>query len=65
MFSRTTHLAVPSSECVQGPKNVIHEDEIAQDPGIVERCCESKFVPIQWTQVVGDVNEEPVCLGVD
>jgi len=52
------------SELVQGSKNVVHEDEITHDPGIVERCRQSKFVPMERTEVIPR-DEEPIRLGMD
>ena len=53
----------PASELVQGPQDVIDEDQVPHDPGIVECRCEPEFVPIEQTEVLRD--EEPVRLGMD
>jgi len=59
-----TYLISLTSKLIQGPQDVIHEDKILLDPGVVKRCCESMFAPIEWTGALGDVDEEPIRLGV-
>jgi len=60
-----TYLISLTSKLIQGPQDVIHGDKIPLDHEVVKRCCESMFAPSEWTGALGDVDEEPIRLGID
>ena len=53
------------SELVQGFQDGIHENAVPDEPGIVERRPESMFVPVELTQTLIDISEEPMLLRTD